>query len=600
MKQDDFQKIFTRRALILGGMQGLLLTTLVGRLYHLQVLSKDHYQTLSDKNRLHTRLTAPVRGRIFDRHGTVLALNSHSYSLVIIRDQALEWEQKFDMIAKMLSLSSVEIEKIKHSIKSKPRFFPVMIKNHLTWEEVARLELRLVELTGFSIETGQTRYYPDPLETSHVIGYVAIPSDKEEGESELLNLPGFRVGKTGIEKYYDSNLRGQPGLKQVELNASRRIVRELATSESTPGENLRLSLDLTVQKSAIHLLQNQESAAAVVLDVHTGQIICFASTPSYDSNLFVQGISNDNWKNLLSHPRQPLVNKLITGQYSPGSIFKMIVALAALEEKIITQNTLVPCCGVTLLGTHKFHCHRKGGHGSVNLETALMVSCDAYFFHIASLIGIDAIAQMAKKFGLGEPTGIDLPGEKTGLVPSRSWKSLVMGRGWHKGETYNASIGQGYVLATPLQLAVMTAQLANGGKKISPLFNLDAVRPPLASLNINPFHLKVVQAGMEKAVNSPGGTSYQSRIITPGFEMAGKTGTTQVRRISEKDRKSGKTSTAERPWEQRDHALFSGYAPLRNPRFAAVVIVEHGVSGGKVAAPLGRDLLLLTQIAFKK
>jgi penicillin-binding protein 2 len=595
MSEKDQQELFTRRAFILGGAQGLLLSSLVGRMYMLQVLSSEHYQTMSDKNRIHSRLTLPSRGQILDRTGQVLATNHNAYRAVIVRDQVFEVSAILDTIQDALGLSPQERERIERDLKKKPKFVPVTLKENLSWDEVARLELQLPELIGVSIEQGQNRYYPFPHETCHLLGYVSAPNEKELTGDPLLELPGFRIGKNGLEKNYDISLRGKPGVKQVEVNAYRRVVRELSTIESIPGNDLQLSVDLNLQKAVFNRLSQEESAAAIVMDVKTGKILSLVSTPGFDSNLFPNGISQKEWSHLLNHPRHVLNNKALSGQYAPGSTFKMIVALAALEEGVITNTTPVFCSGHVMLGSHKFHCHKKGGHGTVTLESAIAQSCDVYFYHIASLMGIDPIATMAKRFGLGAPTGIDIPGEKAGIVPSKSWSSLVMRRSWQLGQTYNASIGQGYVLATPLQLAVMTARLASRGKAVIPNCCTNTPVPEFEDMEINPKHLDWVLSGMNKVVNEPGGTAFMSRIKTAGQEMAGKTGTTQVRRISEKDRKLGLQNSSNRPWNTREHALFVGYAPLQNPRFATAVIIEHGGSGGKVAAPVGRDILIAAQ-----
>lgn len=597
MSDQDQQPLFTRRALILGGAQGLLLTGLVGRMYFLQIQSSAHYKTLSDKNRIHSRLIAPSRGQILDRKGNTLATNHNAYRAVVIRDQVENLEDLLKQLQPVLSLSDSEVERILRDVTRKPKFVPVTLRENLTWDEVARLELNLPDITGAQIEQGQNRFYPYPLELCHVLGYVASVSEKELTGDPLLELPGFRIGKNGLEKTYDEELRGQPGVMQVEVNAVRRVVRELSTSESIPGNDLSLTLDLELQKIVAERLAQEESAAAVILDIHTGNVLSLTSSPGFDPNLFANGISKDDWQTLTQNPKHPLINKAITGQYPPGSTFKMIVALAALEEGVIDQHTSVYCPGHVMLGNHKFNCWtwKKGGHGTVSLEAAISRSCDVYFFHVAGLMGIDPIAAMAKRFGMGSKTEIDLPGEKPGLIPSRSWKSLVMGKSWKMGETYNASIGQGYVLSTVLQLAVMTARLASRGKKVIPRFVHSGSPLEFEDMGIAPEHLKWVLSGMEKVVNEPGGTVYASRIATPGQEMAGKTGTSQVCRITERDRKLGLVNRADRPWHMKEHALFVGYAPIHAPRFATAVLIEHGVSGSKAAAPVGRDILTAAQ-----
>lgn len=596
MSSQDKHQLFTRRSLILGGAQGILLTTLVGRLYYLQVSSSDHYRTLSDKNRIHSRLIAPSRGQILDRSGKILATHHNAYRAIVIRDQVIDMPEFLNSVQNLLGLDNQDISHIEQELKRKPRFVPVTLKEGLSWDEVTRLELHLPDLTGMSVEQGQNRFYPYGLETCHSVGFVGTVSEDDLDGDRLLELPGMRMGKRGIEKAYEIKLRGKPGVKQVELNALRRIVRELSTESSVSGKDIGITLDLELQQFAFQRLSMEKSAAAVVMDVRDGGILSYVSSPGFDSNLFANGISKTDWDLLLNHPQRPLNDKVITGQYGPGSTFKMIVALAALQAGVITPSSPVCCSGSVTIGEHKFHCHswRYGGHGNVTLEDALAKSCDVYFYHIGKLLGIDPMAAMARRFGLGELTGIDLPGEKQGLIPSRKWKSLVMGKDWRLGETYNASIGQGYVLATPLQMAVMTARLVTG-KAVIPHLASTEQKPIFEDLKVSPEHLMAVSTGMSKVVNVLGGSAYANRITETGFEMGGKTGSTQVQRITKKDREQGRAGSANRPWHTREHALFVGYAPIQKPRFATCVLVEHGGSGSRTAAPIARDILLMAQ-----
>jgi penicillin-binding protein 2 len=600
MSSQEKHHLFTRRALILGGVQGALLTSLLGRLYYLQVNSSDHYRTLSDKNRIHSRLIAPSRGQILDRSGKVLATHHNAYRAIVIRDQVTDLPQLLQSIQSLLGLDDQSIESITRDIKRKPRFVPVTLKEGLSWDEVTRLELHLPDLTGMSVEQGQNRSYPYGLETCHSVGYVGTVSENDLDGDPLLELPGMRIGKSGIEKAYENELRGEPGVKQVELNAIRRIVRELSTTPSMAGTDKNLTLDLELQQSVFQRLSLEQSAAAVIMDAKKGDILSYVSVPGFDANLFANGISKTDWDGLLNHPQRPLNDKILTGQYGPGSTFKMVVALAALEAGVITPSTPVCCAGFVTLGDHHFHCHswKNGGHGTITLENAIAQSCDVYFFHVGKLLGIDPMAAMAERFGLGAATGVDLPGEKPGLIPSRKWKSLVMGKSWMLGETYNASIGQGYVLATPLQLAVMTARLVTGNA-VTPHLGIPSQPPTFEDMKLKPDHLKAVLSGMKKVVNEPFGSGYASRILEPGFEMGGKTGSTQVQRITKRDREQGLASSANRPWHTREHAFFVGYAPLHDPRYVTTVLVEHGGSGGRAAAPIARDILLLAQKTVK-
>lgn len=596
MTDNDKHPIFSRRAIILGGIQAALLSTIVGRMFYLEILSNQHYQKLSDKNRIHSRLTIPLRGIITDRSGKILAANHNVYRAVMIRNEAEDWRASLRQIQELLKFSDEETEILATTITRRPKFMPVSLKENLSWEEVATLDLNLPDISGVLIEEGRNRLYHYPYETAHFLGYVATPSEKDLDGDPLLEMPGYKIGKLGMEKYFEEKLRGTPGVKQVEMDAYRKIVRELSTSESIPGEELSLNIDIDLQQTLHQRLSQEESGAAIVLDIKSGGVLAYVSTPGFDNNPFVNGIGSKEWKELLDHPRHALINKPISGLYSPGSTFKMAVALAALDRGVIDQHTGVHCCGHVTLGNNKFHCWswKKGGHGNVDLERAIATSCDIYFYHIASLMGIDPIAAMARRLGMGEITGIEIPGEKAGLIPSKDWKSRVLGKGWTMGETYNASIGQGYVLSTPLQMAVMTARLASGLAVTPRLCKADET-PEFASLNLNPKHHQFILNGLNKASNEPGGTSYAHRIHQSGFEMAGKTGTTQVKRITQRDRELGLVNSANRPWHHREHALFVGYAPVHNPRFAVCALVEHGASGGRVAAPIGRDILWAAQ-----
>jgi penicillin-binding protein 2 len=593
----DKETLFTRRSIILGGLQTALMTTVVGRMFYLEVLSNTHYQKLSNKNRIHSRLTLPIRGFITDQTGKILASDHTVYRAVMIRDEADDWKVCLKRVQKLLQLTIDEADKIALQLRKRPRFVPVAIKENLSWQEVSILELHLPDIAGIFIEEGRNRYYPYPLETCHFLGYVATPSEKELDGDPLLEQPGFKLGKTGLEKTLESPLRGTPGIKQVEVNAFRRVVRELSTSESIHGQEQKLTLNFELQKTLYQRLLQEESGAAVVLDIKTGGVLAYVSTPGFDTNLFVNGIPKKDWQDLLNHPRHALVNKPISGLYAPGSTFKMITALAALEKGVVTPQTIVPCSGHLMLRNHKFHCWtwKTGGHGAVDLVRAIATSCDIYFYHIASLVGIDAIAAMAKRLGLGTPTGIELPGEKRGLVPTVDWKRQTHKEKWTMGDTYNAGIGQGYILATPLQLSVMIARLACGQAVSPTLLRGEDHGQKFTPLEIPLPHLEAIQTGLNKASNEGGGTSFNHRITQPGFEMAGKTGTTQVRRITERERELGIVNSSDRPWHHREHALFVGYAPVQAPRYAAAALIEHGGSGGRVAAPVGRDVLWAAQ-----
>jgi penicillin-binding protein 2 len=598
----DRQKQFTRRALLLGGGKALLLTALAGRLYYLQVVEAERYLTLAEDNRINLRLLPPPRGLILDRKGRPLAANRQDYRVVVVAERSGDVETTLDSLNTLLPLGEGDRKRVLRDIGRQRRFVPVTIREDLGWEDVARIEVNSLDLPGVAIEEGQSREYPYGEILSHVLGYVGAVSEADTSDDDpLLELPGFRVGKAGIEKSYETVLRGVGGSSQVEVNAVGRVIRELDRNEGQPGSDVTLSLDLDLQQLAVQRLES-ESGAVVVLDATTGEVLAMASTPGYDPAAFNRGLTVDEWKALTSHPRSPLTNKAIAGQYAPGSTFKPVVALAALERSAMDPGTRVNCSGSYSLGNAIFHCWRRGGHGSLSMRDALSQSCDCYFYEAARRVGIERIALMGRKLGLGAPLGIDLPHERGGLLPTREWKTARFGTSWSMGETVISGIGQGYVLSTPLQLAVMAARIANGGLGIVPRLAqderiADSIRsvPRPEPLGLNPAHLKVVQEGMDGVVNGSHGTARGAAIHVEGFEMAGKSGTSQVRRISRAERQSGVIRNEQLPWERRDHALFIGYAPVSRPRFAAAVVVEHGGGGSKAAAPIVRDLLLAAQ-----
>lgn len=597
----DRQKQFTRRALLLGGGKALLLTAIAGRLYYLQVLERDRYLTLAEDNRINIRLLPPVRGRILDRMGRPLAENRQDFRVVVVPEQAGQVDATLDALATLVALGDHDRKRVLREVGRQRKFVPVTVRDNLGWEDVARIEVNALELPGVAVEEGQSRLYPYGEVLSHVLGYVGAVAQQDLGSDPLLALPGFRIGKAGVERVYEVQLRGQGGSSQVEVNAVGRVIRELDRKEGQAGTDLTLALDLELQKLAIERL-GEESGAAVVLDVETGEILAMASAPGYQPGAFSRGLTVEEWKALTSDPKAPLINKAVAGQYAPGSTFKPVVALAALEKGVMTPSTAVFCNGAFSLGNAVFHCWRKGGHGSLSLREALAQSCDCYFYEAARRVGVDRIAAMGRRLGLGAPLGIDLPHERPGLMPTRDWKQATFGQPWNPGETVITGIGQGYTLTTPLQLAVMTARIANGGKGVVPHLLKDGSagerlrpRPKLLDLGLGAADLRVVQDGMNMVVNGARGTAKGAAIRTPGMEMAGKTGTSQVRRISRAERQSGVIKNEHLPWEKRDHALFVGYAPVARPRYACAVVIEHGGAGSKAAAPVARDILLAAQ-----
>ncbi|MDE0795987.1 MAG: penicillin-binding protein 2 [Alphaproteobacteria bacterium] len=594
-------KSFSRRVAFLGGGKVLLLSLLVGRMYQIQVVESDKYKTLADENRINLRLLPPPRGTIVDRYGRALAVNQENYRVTLVAEQVRDINTMLDTLSGILPLEDYERQRILREVRRRRGFVPVTVRENLDWRDVSRIEVNAPDLPGLSIEVGQIRQYPFAEDFAHVLGYVSAVSEKDVTGDPLLELPGFKIGKNGIERVFDLNLRGKAGNSQVEVNAVGRVIRELSRQEGQPGANLRLTIDRDLQKLTAGRLKEEKSASAVVMDIHNGDVLAMSSVPGYNPNEFVTGLSSKSWSRLINDPYAPLTNKAISGLYAPGSTFKMVVALAALEGRIVAPDHRVFCRGHTQVGNARFHCWKRHGHDWQDMYEAHQNSCDVYFYDIAKRTGIDRIAEMAKRLGFGAKTGIDLPSEKGGVIPTRAWKKALTGTPWQQGETLISGIGQGLILTTPLQLAVMTARIGNGGKAVVPRLirsvdeDGEEVEPIFKDIGISKRSLDVVREGMNRVTNVRRGTAYRARISEEGMEMSGKTGTAQVRRISKAERETGVLKNHERPWRERDHALFVGYAPSDNPRYAVAVVVEHGGGGSKVAAPIARDLLLETQ-----
>ena len=601
-RDSDRQRFFTRRAALLGVGQFGLLTALVGRMYYLQVVESERYQTLAEENRINMRLLRPSRGRILDRFGVPVAVNQQNYRVLIKSEKTPDVPAVLDRLAMIIPIDADEKARILKEVRRTKKFVPVTVREFLEWEDVARLEVNAPDLPGVTIDVGERRFYPNGIAAAHILGYVGAPRREDLTGDPLLELPGFRIGRSGIERAFDKPLRGSAGASQLEVNAVGRVIRELNRQEGDKGRDVVLTMDMALQRSAMRRL-GEEAGSIVVMDVATGGLIVQASTPSFDPNTFTEGLSNAQWRGLADNERAPLRNKAIAGEYAPGSTFKMIVALAALEEGVMTPQSGFFCSGHLEVGDGKFHCWRRQGHGVVDLERGIVESCDVYFYEIARKVGIDKIAKMAERFGLGSKLALDVPGERAGLMPTKSWKCVVIGQPWVLGETLVVGIGQGFVLTTPLQLATMTARMINGGKKVMPHLARDLVsrgelasrgKPEQPSIGVNPKHLKILMDTMTKVTENPRGTAYAARITRPGMSMAGKTGTAQVRRISQRERNSGVLKNKDLPWKYRDHALFVGYGPIENPRYAISVVVEHGGGGSSVAAPIARDVMIET------
>ncbi|MBE6444095.1 MAG: penicillin-binding protein 2 [Alphaproteobacteria bacterium] len=591
-RDNDKGKVLIARSLFLGGVQLFLLFLIVFRLYYLQVYQADKYKTLADENRISTRLLIPPRGIIYDRHQEVLAGNRQNFQALMVAEQTTNIDNTLLAFKKIMPLSEDEEKRIRKDLKRNRSFVPIKIKDNLSWEQVTQILLNASDLPGVFIDEGLSRYYPYGNIFAHIIGYVSAVADSDEKDDPLLEIPGFKIGKSGIEKLYEKTLRGQAGNLKLEVNAVGRIMKEIEREEGIAGNRVDLSLDLRLQKKAYELL-GENSGAIVMMKVDTGEVLAFASAPAFDPNMFTSGLSEEEWNNLQSNEKKPLLNKAVSGLYSPGSTFKMIVGLAALEGGINNKKTRSFCAGKMALGNHTFHCWKDVGHGYIDVVQALQHSCDIFFYETAQKMGINKIASMAKKFGLGEKTNVGIENEKSGLIPDVDWKKKRFGEPWQQGESIISGIGQGYILTTPIQLATMVSRIANGGYVVNPTFKkIDSNnRPELKKIDVSQQNMDIIKKGMYAVVNEVGGTAYWHRFDFKGQKMAGKTGTTQVRRISMKERQTGVLKQEDLPWKYRNHALFVAYAPVDKPKYGIAVLVEHGGSG-TVAVPMAGQMLL--------
>jgi penicillin-binding protein 2 len=588
-----------RRSLILFGGQMAVVGLLGWRMRQLGVKQAEEFRLLAEENRVNMRLIPPSRGLIFDRRGEPVASNASVYKIEMVREQAGDPEAVLERLSAIVPLSREEIDDALKEMSKRRGFVPVTVASGLEWEHIAAVSANAPVLPGVLPAEGQFRKYPKGADFAHIVGYVGPVSDfdleRTDDDDPLLLIPKFQIGKNGIEVREDHTLRGSAGLKRIEVNSVGRVIRELGREESTQGTNLQLTVDARLQALALRRL-GTDSAAAVVMDVRNGDLMALASAPSFDPNKFVNGISVGDWRSLNENKYRPLANKTVSGTYPPGSTFKIVVALAALEAGVIGPEEKVFCPGYMQLGNRRFHCWRRGGHGHVHVRQGLQQSCDVFFYEAARRVGVDKITEMANRMGLGIQHDLPLPAVREGLTPTRAWKLARRGEGWQQGDTLNTGIGQGFVLASPLQLAVMTARLASGQavapRLIHPQGYAAGETPaPPDLLGIDPAHLALVRGGMYDVSNSPRGTAYRSRLQREDAEIAGKTGTSQVRFITKEERARGVIRNEDLPWERRDHALFVGFAPFDAPRYAISVIVEHGGGGSAAAAPIAKDIM---------
>ena len=636
MLSEEFgvKKVHTinRRMFIIGAAKLVVFTGIIVRLFSLQITENKKYLTLSDKNRLREWRLPPIRGEFLDYFGNIVAGNLKVYQLHVIPEEVENFKYLMIRLKKILNLNDNEFKKIIKQKNKQKTWEAIVVSENLTWDQFTKVNYFLHDLTGAKPVMSISRDYPFKDNYTHVLGYVGEASAQDILDSEAINnshVPGLKVGKTGLEKRFESELIGTNSIQRYEVNAYGKRINQVDYKEGLKGETIRLTIDTEVQKLCNELLGNLAGSISV-MDIYTGEIIAMHSSPSFDPSLFIFGISQDDWQLIRNNPLKPLINKTLSGIYSPGSTIKPIVALSALENNIISENFKVKCTGKIEMYGQAYHCWKKRGHGVMTLKNAMKQSCDTYFYEIARKLGVDRLNKTAVKFGLGEKVlDKSFENEKKGLMPSTKWKKNTLGKGWVIGETLITGIGQGYIQTTPLQLCLMTAQLANGGYKIYPKVSvndnddsIDNIKAAIKKNSKNSKQLKgglaeateklfnfnkenkyerlykssknikIIQEAMFASTNEIMGTSYKSRIEDPKYQFAGKTGTAQVKRITEKDRELD-LKTIDIPYNDRDHALYVAFGPYKNPRYSLSIVIEHGGSGSAAAAPIAKKLFKL-------
>jgi len=617
-------KLISRRMFILSSVKILVFVSIVSRLFYLQISENIKYRSLSDKNRFREWKLVPPRGIIEDYYGEKIAKNTQTFQLHMVPEEVPNIENLFFKLSRIINFDEKRKRNLLKRLKKRKRWETIIISDNLTWREFSRINLFLHDLQGIKPVVALSRKYFDDGASSHIIGYVSDVSEKDLQNSDFLseiNVPGLKIGKIGLEKFLNKKIIGLPGIQRFEVNAFGKRIRELELVKGIAGINFKTTIDNEVQKFSGKLLKDK-SGSICVMDIYTGDIVSVVSSPNYDPNKFVHGISREDWDVLIKDDKKPLMNKSFAGLYPPGSTIKPLVALSALENDVISPKLVVQCEGSKELYGQKYHCWKDKGHGFMNLRNAIKQSCDIYFYEVARRLGVDRLSITAKEFGLGEKVLGYLIEEKKGLVPSTKWKKDNIGRGWVLGETLITGIGQGYFQTTPIQLCLMMAQLANGGYKIKPRIvddlyalqeiidawrkNFSLERENLTDTNQSNFltsdnfkikklyrnkeNIKFILDALYGATNEPMGTSYRSRISKPEYMFAGKTGTSQIRTLTEEEREL-KIKNKDLPYKKRDHALFIGFAPYKKPRYAISVIIEHGGSGSSGAAPLAKKVI---------
>ena len=594
-------RLITRRMFILSVIKTTIFISIICRLFYLQISENIKWRSLSDKNRLREWKIAPQRGIIEDYFGKKIAINSQVFQLHMIPEDVSNLEELFFRLSKLIDFDERKKNNLIKRLNKRKPWEPIIVSDNLTWPEFSRLNLFLHEIQGIKPVVAVARKYLEEGSSSHVIGYVSETSVKDLENSKLLrkiNIPGLKTGKNGLEKSLNETMIGKPGLQRFEVNAYGKRIKELEFVQGIAGKNYRTTLDIDVQKFASKLIKDV-SGSICVMDIYTGDVIAMVSSPTFDANKFVHGIAFKDWQDLINNDKKPLMNKSIAGLYPPGSTIKPIVALSALENDVVSPDTTTECKGEIELYGHKYHCWKEKGHGFLRLREAIKQSCDIYFYEVARRLGVDRLAETATKFGLGNKVFDILEEEQSGLVPTTQWKLKNIGLGWVLGETLLAGIGQGYFQTTPIQLCLMSAQLANGGYKIKPriIYDEQALQSTAGTwgerfrqLYRNQENVKFVLDAQFGATNEPMGTSYGSRHVKPEYIFAGKTGTSQIRSITAEEREL-KIKQKDLPYKRRDHALFTAFAPYKNPRYALSIVIEHGGTGSSAAAPIAKKII---------
>ena len=589
-KRNQF-KSFSRRSVLILLLKMGLLSSIVYKLYDIQILNSKKYITLSENNRINLKVINPTRGLIYDRNNKIVATNYVTYELFMIPEQVDDIGLIFKNLSKIIEIPFKQRKKVLKLSKQLREFEMIKITDNLSWSQLEKIELNLLELPGVHLLPYNKRYYPQSHYFSHIVGYTSQPSEKDMELPYISSMPTLEIGKTGVEKFFNKQLIGIPGRREVEVSSIGKEIREVSRIESKKGNEIKISLDSDLQKIIYEQIKNKKSASVVVMNVNSGEIVGMLSVPNYDPNKLINKPNAEYWKNILENTLAPLTNRAIQGLYAPGSTFKIVVALAALEKKLINKDTEFYCNGKIEFGDRIFHCWKTEGHGKVNLIKGIKESCDCYFYEVSNIVGVDNISKMAKKFGFGETTKIELPNENIGIVPSKKWKKDNLNENWYKGETLIFGIGQGYILSTPLQLAKMTSIIANGGYEVNPtLLTKKDLNTKDKNIGLNLENIKLIKNAMKKVVNEVHGTAFSSKSNPDNYIFSGKTGTSQVKKITIEERESDDFRKKEIEWKNKDHALFVGYMPSEEPKYSISIIVEHGGSGSSTAAPIAKEI----------